>query len=220
MVRGTVLVSIGATSGASVSFGVCRYFFYHWMKDKLSKYPKWDIFMREVESNAWKLTLLIRLLPFPFGLVNGLFALSTISFHIYLVGSFLGLLPFQVMWTYFGTTLRSITEAVEGDVEFTIWQQLLLGVQVVAGIVMILYFVRLGRHALAPMDIENSGDAITRSEGSDERNRAREMDDKKLSLSFENNNSDTNGEVQIHGLKKARSANDLSLLERGREKWV
>jgi uncharacterized membrane protein YdjX (TVP38/TMEM64 family) len=115
-----------------------------WMKRQLVANPKWHVFMSEVEKNAWKITLLTRLLPFPFGLVNGLFAvrpirslwhwserawsawallhamraratdwhapiacaqLSSISFPVFLMGSFVGLLPFQLMWTYFGTTL-------------------------------------------------------------------------------------------------------------------
>jgi uncharacterized membrane protein YdjX (TVP38/TMEM64 family) len=110
------------------------------MKRQLVANPKWHVFMSEVEKNAWKITLLTRLLPFPFGLVNGLFAvrsicslcgigvsergararatdwhapiacaqLSSISFPVFLMGSFVGLLPFQLMWTYFGTTLYVI----------------------------------------------------------------------------------------------------------------
>lgn len=102
-----------------------------WMKRQLAANPKWLFFMTEVEKNAWKITFLSRLLPFPFGFINGLFAvhppappvpihalagllmallrlcvqLSSVSYPVFLVGSFLGLLPFQLMWTYFGTTL-------------------------------------------------------------------------------------------------------------------
>lgn len=47
-----------------------------WMKRQLSDNPKWNVFMNEVEKNAWKITLLTRLLPFPFGLINGLFAVQ------------------------------------------------------------------------------------------------------------------------------------------------
>ncbi len=50
-----------------------------WMKRQLVANPKWHVFMAEVEKNAWKITLLTRLLPFPFGLVNGLFAVRTHS---------------------------------------------------------------------------------------------------------------------------------------------
>jgi len=104
--------------------------------------------MLDVENNAWKITLITRLLPFPFGLVNGLFALSSISFPVFLVGSFIGLLPFQLMWTYFGTTLRSIAEAVNGDLPFGMWQQFLLLLQIGLGIGLALYLYQLGKSAM------------------------------------------------------------------------
>lgn len=148
MVHGTITVSIGALSGASLAFWLCRTVTQGWMKRQLVANPKWHVFMAEVEKNAWKITLLTRLLPFPFGLVNGLFALSSISFPVFLVGSFVGLLPFQLMWTYFGTTLRSIKEAVNGEIPFGPTQQLVLAVQLALGVGLSLYMVHLGRSSL------------------------------------------------------------------------
>lgn len=148
MAHGTITVSIGALSGASLAFWLCRTVTQSWMKRQLAANPKWHVFMAEVEKNAWKITLLTRLLPFPFGLVNGLFALSSISFPVFLVGSFVGLLPFQLMWTYFGTTLRSIKEAVNGEIPFGPLQQFLLVLQLALGVGLSLYMLQLGRNSL------------------------------------------------------------------------
>ncbi len=76
MVMGTVTVSIGATTGACVAFWLCRTLTKKWIEKHLSTNAKFNLFMLEVENNAWKITLITRLLPFPFGLVNGLFAVS------------------------------------------------------------------------------------------------------------------------------------------------
>ena len=79
MVMGTVTVSIGATTGACVAFWLCRTLTKKWIEKHLSTNAKFNLFMLEVENNAWKITLITRLLPFPFGLVNGLFAVSLSS---------------------------------------------------------------------------------------------------------------------------------------------
>jgi len=141
MVQGTITISVGALMGASVAFWVCRTMTHDCMKRSLENNPKWHVFMREVERNAWQITLLSRLLPFPFGLVNGFFAFSSISYHVYLIGSFIGLLPFQLMWTYFGTTLRSIADAVTGEIPFGPFQTLLLLLQLGLGVGLMLYLV-------------------------------------------------------------------------------
>eukprot|EP01087_Luapelamoeba_hula_P000712 TRINITY_DN1052_c0_g1_i1.p1 TRINITY_DN1052_c0_g1~~TRINITY_DN1052_c0_g1_i1.p1 ORF type:complete len:807 (-),score=191.88 TRINITY_DN1052_c0_g1_i1:93-2513(-) len=148
MVAGTITVSIGATSGAGITFLLCRTLTRKWVERHLASSSKFNLFMTEVENNAWKITLLTRLLPFPFGLVNGLFALSSISFPVFIIGTAIGLLPFQLMWTYFGTTLRSITEAVNGEMPFGIWQQFLLVLQIGLGIGLCLYMYQLSQAAM------------------------------------------------------------------------
>lgn len=150
MLHGTITVSIGALCGASLAFWLCRTVTQSWMKRQLAANPKWLFFMTEVEKNAWKITFLSRLLPFPFGFINGLFALSSVSYPVFLVGSFLGLLPFQLMWTYFGTTLRSIREAVNGEIPFGPIQQFFLALQLGLGVGLSLYLVHLGRSSLDP----------------------------------------------------------------------
>ena len=61
-------------------------------------------------KDAFQLVFLSRLTPIPFGLQNSIFAISSISFAEYLQASCLGLLPCQILNTYFGSTLRSMEE--------------------------------------------------------------------------------------------------------------
>jgi len=152
MVWGTITISVGASLGCSITFWVCRKMGRDWVESKLMSNPKFNFFMNGVESNAWKISLLSRLLPFPFGLVNALFALSSIRFSIYFGSSVIGLLPFQIMWTYFGTTLRSLADAVSGEVPFGPMQQFLLVVQITLGLGLALYLFQLARNAVIPED--------------------------------------------------------------------
>ncbi|KAL6049123.1 hypothetical protein QOT17_020674 [Balamuthia mandrillaris] len=151
MLGGTLTISVGATLGCAVCFLLCRTVTRSWMERKLSGNPKFHTFMREVERNAWKLTFLTRLLPLPFGLVNALFALSSISFPVYLVGSFIGLLPFQLLWTHFGTTLKDLSQV--DNVPFGPGQQLLMLLQLLLMVGLTLYMVRLGRNSVLVDDL-------------------------------------------------------------------
>lgn len=57
-----------------------------------------------------------------------------------MVTTILGLMPFQIMWVYLGTTLRSLTDVVTGNVEDgSMIQYLSLVLQFIAAIVLPLY---------------------------------------------------------------------------------
>lgn len=59
----------------------------------------------------------------------GRFVLSTV----------LGLMPFQIMWVYLGTTLRSLTDAANGNIEGSTAQYVSLFVQLFIGLLAPLY---------------------------------------------------------------------------------
>ena len=57
----------------------------------------------------------------------------------YALSTILGLLPFQVMWVYLGTTLRSLTEAASGNIEGSTPQIISLILQLFAGVAVPIY---------------------------------------------------------------------------------
>ena len=114
MLEGTLTISIAASTSAAVAFWVCRTLSAEWIKSMVTSNPKWTLFMKHVEQNAWKICIVTRLLPFPFGLTNALFAVC-ISFvslvapskQYTLIGIF-SIISSFLNWIFFGFTAISV----------------------------------------------------------------------------------------------------------------
>eukprot|EP01088_Endostelium_zonatum_P001094 TRINITY_DN11377_c0_g1_i1.p1 TRINITY_DN11377_c0_g1~~TRINITY_DN11377_c0_g1_i1.p1 ORF type:complete len:427 (-),score=71.65 TRINITY_DN11377_c0_g1_i1:45-1325(-) len=110
--KGTVLVCIGSTTSLSTSFLLCRYLLAPFLSSHLtSVYPQ---LLNNINTGGWPVIFFIRLLPIPYGIVNGVMAMSNVSFIEYCVASTLGLLPWQLMWTWMGTRFGELGEICEG----------------------------------------------------------------------------------------------------------
>jgi len=143
---GTVTVSLGSTLGGCVAFWICREFTRKWLEDTLKKRKEFRYFLAMMQGKDQKfVTLLARLSPIPFGLQNGFFALTDISFRDFFLSTWLGLLPYQVIWTHLGTTLRNISKISSGEVELSLWQQISMVVQVAVAFVLVAYFWYMSR---------------------------------------------------------------------------
>jgi len=139
---GTLTVSIASTLGACVSFSICRYFTRSWFESKIKGKEELEVFMAlflQAKENKM-VSLMARLSPIPFGLQNSFFALTEISFQDFLFSTWLGLLPFQILWTYLGTTLRNISKISSGELELDGWQKASLVLQLVVAVGLTVYF--------------------------------------------------------------------------------
>jgi len=146
VLMGTLTVSLGSTVGACIAFWICRAFTRKWLEETLKKRKEFRYFLAMMQGKDQKfVTVLARLSPIPFGLQNGFFALTDISFRDFFLSTWIGLLPFQVVWTHLGTTLRNLSMISSGEMQLTMWQQLSLGLQVVMTILLVGYFWYLSR---------------------------------------------------------------------------
>lgn len=65
--------------------------------------------------------------------------MTPITWKTYLVTTWIGLTPFQIMWVYLGTTLRSLTDAAQGNIEGSPGQMVSLALQLLAGVAVPVY---------------------------------------------------------------------------------
>jgi len=143
---GTVTVSVSSTFGACVAFWICRYTFRDWAERTLRDTREFRFFTRLIQSREHRLvSYLTRLSPIPFGLQNSFFALTDISFRDYMLSTWIGLLPFQVVWTQMGTTLRNLSKIGNADVELDFWQKVSVFVQVVVSVLLMGYFYYISK---------------------------------------------------------------------------
>jgi uncharacterized membrane protein YdjX (TVP38/TMEM64 family) len=142
---GSVLVSVGATLGATAAFLVGRYLARDWVAKKIEGNAAFAAIDRAVASEGWKIVGLTRLSPaFPFTLLNYAFGLTRVSLRDYIVASWIGMMPGTVMYVYLGSLARAAGERHRTPAEWALY-----GVGLLATIVVTVFVTRLARAALA-----------------------------------------------------------------------
>ncbi len=132
-VVGTIVVNLGATSGATLAFLTARYLLRGWVERKFGQAlgPLQEGFSK----NAFGYLLMLRLIPlFPFFLVNLVSGLTRVPVGTYVAATAVGIIPGSVVYAYAGRQLGTIHSLQE-----------------VASPNVILAFALLGVLALVPM---------------------------------------------------------------------
>jgi len=149
LVKGAVLVSVSATSGATVAFLIGRYVARDWVAWRLEGSEKFKAIDEAVGCEGWKIVLLTRLSPmFPFNLLNYAFGLTRISLRHYFFASWIGMLPGTVMYVYLGSLAGSVAAVGQAQTTRTPIEWVFYGGGLLATILVSVYVTRLARRAL------------------------------------------------------------------------
>ncbi|PRP80964.1 hypothetical protein PROFUN_11078 [Planoprotostelium fungivorum] len=153
---GTITVSLSSIIGATVSFFVSRFFLREWIERRFKGRDEFDFFMSLFAQSKENrlICILMRCSPIPYGIQNSLFAVTDISFSTYLLTTWIGLLPFQILWTHFGSTMAAYSQSSS----LSAWQIVSVVVQV---LVMILLFVYLWHKMKKYKRQQNKGGAVS-----------------------------------------------------------
>jgi uncharacterized membrane protein YdjX (TVP38/TMEM64 family) len=148
---GTLIVSPASVLGATIAFLLGRSFARDWIAKKVSKYPKFEAIDRAIAKNGFKIVLLMRLNPIflPFAVLNYALGLSRVRLRDYILASWIGMLPATTLYVYLGSSVRNISDLLQGKVPSAgPWPQVLFwgGLVAAGGLVYIL--TRIARQAL------------------------------------------------------------------------
>jgi uncharacterized membrane protein YdjX (TVP38/TMEM64 family) len=111
VLTGSILVSIGATLGASAAFLVGRYLARDWVRRKLGHRPAFIAIDKAVAEEGWKIVFLTRLTPvFPFFLMNYAYGLTRVPLRHYFLATWIGILPGSVLFVYIGYLAKAGAE--------------------------------------------------------------------------------------------------------------
>ncbi len=145
LVRGSVLVSLASTLGATAAFLIGRYLARDWVARKIQGNAKFNAIDVAVGREGWKIVGLTRLSPvFPFNLLNYAYSLTKVRLRDYVLASWIGMMPGTVMYVYVGSLARLGTEAGEAPAAQTVMR--LVGLA--ATIAVTLYITRVAKRAL------------------------------------------------------------------------
>lgn len=130
--------------GSFVAFYVCRVMCGPWLTPKLQADYLQSIMTVVEGKDGFRVIALTRFTPIPFGLQNGLFAMSRVSSSTFAAASCVGLLPTQALNVYVGSTLRTAQDPSQqhafsnGSMVF----------QIVASVFLSLYIVHVAQKRL------------------------------------------------------------------------
>lgn len=150
-VLGTCYVVVGTTLGATLAFLSARYFFGARARQFVVRHTRLRLVSEELTPNGWKIVLLIRLIPFfPSKLANYFFGLTQFRLSGYMVGSFIGFIPFSLHNVYLGSIVADLSQLGTRELDRSPLEWGIYGLGFVATVVAIVYLNRLARRALAP----------------------------------------------------------------------
>jgi uncharacterized membrane protein YdjX (TVP38/TMEM64 family) len=147
VVNGSLIVSVAATLGATAAFLSGRYLMRERVGGMLARHPKFAALDRAVALEAWKIVLLTRLSPvFPFAPLNYAFGLTRVSLRVYVIGSWLGMLPGTVLYVYLGSLAKAAGGGSRSPAQWVGY-----GLGLLATVAATIVIARSARRALNPV---------------------------------------------------------------------
>jgi len=124
-VKGTILVSIGSTLGATASFLIARYAARSMVEGWIQKNERLRKIDEGVRKHGWRMLMITRLVPiFPFNVQNYVYGITNISLGTYVFVSWICMLPGTIAYVFAGGALIS----GKGDIKKTIMYLAIAGV--------------------------------------------------------------------------------------------
>lgn len=104
-VKGTIIVVIGATLGATLSFLLARTVMRRRIEAVTAKNAKFRALDRAITREGGRIVFLVRLAPvFPFAYINFAFGLTGVRTLTYVVATFFGIIPVTLAFVYISAT--------------------------------------------------------------------------------------------------------------------
>lgn len=149
--KGFLAVSAGATLGASLAFLAARFI----ARDKIEAIAQRSEKFRNLDSaigkQGAKLIFLLRLSPvIPFNLSNYFYGLMAVRFWLYVLASWIGMMPGTFLYVYIGTAGKAaVSAAAGGEAVKHGWQYwTFLGVGFAATVIVTIWITKIARDAL------------------------------------------------------------------------
>jgi uncharacterized membrane protein YdjX (TVP38/TMEM64 family) len=149
VVKGSVIVSISATLGATAAFLVGRYLARDWVAGKIAGNRKFSQMDEAVAREGWKIVGLTRLSPvFPFVFLNYAYGLTKVSLRDFFFASWVGMIPGTVMYVYIGSLAGDLATLGAAGRTRTAGEWVLYGLGFLATVAVTVLLTRIARAAL------------------------------------------------------------------------
>ena len=147
---GLVGALTGVVLGAAGGFCLSRWFLRKEISAHFRKHTTFRAIDTAIEKEGWKIVILLRLCPIPFGVANYLYGLTAVHFRPYLIATMLGGLPSTLLFCELGTQGKAGLEALSsGRLGHSKGELVLLGLSMTATVLAIVLIPVFARRAVA-----------------------------------------------------------------------
>lgn len=151
-VKGSIVVVIGATLGATASFWLARTILRKKIEAATANNAKFRALDRAISREGGRIVFLVRLAPvFPFAYINFAFGLTGVSTMSYVVATFFGIIPVTLAFVYISS---AAVNAATTDMSTT-----RLVINIVGGVLAVIataFVTRVAMKAIKRAGIEDS----------------------------------------------------------------
>jgi uncharacterized membrane protein YdjX (TVP38/TMEM64 family) len=141
---------MGVGLGAAGGFSLSRWFLRKEISAHFRKHATFRALDMAIEKEGWKIVILLRLCPIPFGLANYLYGLTAVHFRPYLIATMLGGLPSILLFCQLGSEGKAGLDALSsGHLGHSTGGLVVLGLSMVAAVFAIVLIPLFARRAVA-----------------------------------------------------------------------
>lgn len=149
VVKGALLVSVSATTGATLAFLIARYGMRQTVVAKFGHNRRFRAIDTAIGQKGAKIILMLRLSPvFLFNALNYLLGLTAVRFKDYVLASWIGMIPGTVLYVYLGYAAKVGLEAAASEQGQDPLQLTYLTLGLLVTVAVTVYVTRLARKAL------------------------------------------------------------------------
>ena len=147
-VQGFLGLMLGCAIGASVNFLISR----HLARDRVSRWlghhEKFRMIDSAIGREGWRIVILLRFVPIPFGLANYCYGLTPVAFWPYLAASCVAIIPANSLFVWIGTTGQDLASLVGKGRSIHPLEYALLGVGIVAAFIALRHLSKVAHSAV------------------------------------------------------------------------
>ena len=141
--------SLGIALGAAGGFCLSRWFLRKDISAAFRKHATFRAIDLAIEKEGWKIVILLRLCPIPFGLANYLYGLTAVRFRPYLIASLIGGMPSLLLFCQLGSAGKAGLDALaSGHLGRSTGELVVLGISMVATVCAIVLIPLFARRAV------------------------------------------------------------------------
>jgi len=139
-------ITIGTNVGATINFLLARYIARDAITRRLQGNEKFRVIDQAVGREGWKIIVMLRLCPLPFGLANYCYGLTAIRFWPYFIATFFAIIPANCLFIWIGASAKTL--AASGPHGGDTGKKVLLAIGIVSAFFALRYITKLAKAAV------------------------------------------------------------------------